>query len=75
MPKYRIADLNFSYHNSWLIDLLKVRGDAFKKNNWEEVKRLNSVMSNKVRQNYNELTKPVSAFVTMESEVAYNCIC
>ena len=27
---YRVADVNFAYYNSWLIDKLKKRGDAIK---------------------------------------------
>ena len=30
----RIVDINFAYHNSWLIDLLRQRGTAIKYQQW-----------------------------------------
>ena len=35
---FHVADVNFAYRNSWLIDMLKVRGTAIK---WQDWKKLN----------------------------------
>jgi len=34
---YRIADINFAYHNSWLIDSLRERGTHIKDQTWDKV--------------------------------------
>lgn len=30
----RVSDISFAYHNSWLIDGLRTRGDAIKMQEW-----------------------------------------
>ena len=37
----RIADINFAYHNSWLINKLKDRGEAIKYQQWDQLNEIN----------------------------------
>ena len=38
---YRIADVNFAYHNSWLLDTLRERGDYVKWQMWTHLNLVN----------------------------------
>lgn len=71
----RIADLSFSFSNSWVINMLKDRADAVKRNNWDLVGRINTTMGTKISDKYLELVVPVGAYVTMTDEDAYNRFC
>lgn len=37
----KVADVNFAYHNSWLLDALRVRGAAIKQCKWDELNEQN----------------------------------
>ena len=45
---YRSADVNFAYHNSWLLDGLRVRGEHIKAQDWEEVNKCNREITDKI---------------------------
>ena len=68
----RIADINFAFHNSWLIDLLRSRGDHIKYQDWEKLNETNKMITEKIHENMDDVTTPKCAFVSIESEVAYN---
>ena len=70
----RVADINFAYYNSWLLDSLRTRGDHIKYQQWDELNKINAEITEKIRKPdiLAELTTPKCAFVTMESETAYN---
>lgn len=36
-----IADINFAYHNSWLLDRLRERGDCIKFQEWDKLNEVN----------------------------------
>jgi hypothetical protein len=38
----RVADLNFAYQNSWLLDLLRTRGNYIKFQQWDKLNELNA---------------------------------
>lgn len=37
----KVSDINFAYHNSWLLDALRVRGAAIKQCKWDELNEQN----------------------------------
>lgn len=71
---YRVADVNFAYYNSWLIDKLKKRGDAIKWQNWKELNEVNTSITTELHEKMEETITPVSAFIVIESETAYNYV-
>lgn len=68
----KIADINFAYHNSWLIDALRTRGDHIKYQDWAKLNEANRSITQKIHENMDEVTTPKCAFVSIESEEAYN---
>lgn len=73
----RIADLNFAYHNSWLLERLRERGDCIKYQQWKELNELNRKITDEIHQDLNgeaKLIVPKCAFVSIESETAYNVL-
>jgi len=73
----RIADLNFAYQNSWLLDKLRARGDHIKFQQWDKLNVLNKEITTKLHEPgiMESLLIPKCAFVSIESETAYNIIC
>ena len=72
----RIADINFAYHNSWLLNRLKDRGEFIKMQQWDKLNEINRTITEEIHRNEHEkLLKfclPKCAFVSIESEDAYN---
>ena len=76
---FRIADINFAYHNSWLIDGLRDRGTAIKNQNWAELNKINEELTRRMHSTRDDgstemswLLMPKCAFVSFESEEGYN---
>ena len=70
----KVADINFGYKNSWLLDDLYERGNLIKFKEWGKLNELNKEMTRKMHEDMETLTTPVCAFVCMETEEAYNHI-
>lgn len=76
----RISDINFAYHNSWLINKLRERGDAIKYQQWDKLNEINRETTQRIHSQAPDsdgteimkLTTPKCAFVSIESEEAYN---
>ena len=68
IDKVRVADIQFSYKNGSLINLLKKRGEHVKNNNWPALKKINEELDKIKTKEYQNLIVPVGAFVTFESE-------
>ena len=68
----RVADLNLHFHNSEVIDLLKKRGTHIRAGDDVKTKSVIRELQNHVQDNYEELSLPFAAFVTLETEKAYN---
>ena len=68
----RIADINFAYYNSWLLDSLRTRGDLIKYQQWDDLNKLNVELTQRIRDDMENITTPKCAFVSIESETAYN---
>lgn len=63
-----VADINFVCDDSWMFDLLSKRGSAIKNMDFSEVKVINKQIIDSISEKKDLLTKPVSAFVTLENE-------
>ena len=81
----RVVDINFAYYNSWLIDMLRKRGSYIKYQKWEELNEINRSITQRIKNNLSDeqddeqrteksLTLPKCAFITIESELAYNAL-
>lgn len=88
-----VSNVDFTYHNSWLLDMLREKGDYVKWQEWKKLNVLNREMTRKVHEDMARaenaavgiendpegedakvcsLVDPISAFVSMETEEAYN---
>ena len=70
----QVSDINFAYKNMWLLDDLVVRGEYIKYKQWDKLNQLNREITRKMHEDMENLTTPVCAFISMESETAYNHI-
>ena len=72
----RVADLNFAYQNSWILDELRKRGEHIKFQRWDKLNEINAKITSELRQpgKIEECIMPKSAFVSIENELAYNVI-
>jgi len=73
-PNASIIDIQFAFNNYDLLSALKVRGTALTNLDFEKVKEQDKYISDMIKDgdNYEKLTRPVCAFVTFESDDAYN---
>ena len=71
--RINIAQITFAFHNSEIINLLKKRGTFIGTEKWEDLKKINGTINEKIKdeQILNELQTPCSIFVTFESEEGY----
>jgi hypothetical protein len=68
VDRIRIADIQFSFKNSSLINTLKIRGQNIKENNWAALKKTSELLDRIKTKEYQNLLIPVGAFITFESE-------
>lgn len=68
----RIADVNFAYYNSWLLDGLRDRGDAIKYQQWDKLNEQNKKLTERIHSDMQNLITPKCAFISIESETHYN---
>ena len=81
----KVADMNFAYYNSWLLDKLRERGDFIKMQQWDKLNAINKQIKDTMHgtmtvdgvetETLPEWTTPKCAFVSIESEEAYNALC
>ena len=45
----KVASVDFTYHNSWLLDMLKERGDYIKWQDWRKLRLLNREMTFRIK--------------------------
>ncbi len=64
----KIADIVFAFNNSQLITLLKQRGNHIMFQRYDKMREIEAQISNLKNEKYNELTRPVDAFITFEEE-------
>ena len=78
----KVADINFAYHNSVLLDKLRTRGEFIKYGQWKEMNELNRNLTAMLKEedphtgtnNLELWTTPKCAFVSIENEEFYNIL-
>jgi hypothetical protein len=68
----RVAEINFFFKNTPLIDMLKARATAINGKNWNKVKQINQQMTDEVQRDPVAICTPIGAFVTFHDEYSYN---
>ena len=82
----KVSAVDFTYHNSWVLDMLREKGDYVKWQEWKKLNALNKEMTRRVHEDMSQedaalvdpeerkptICDPISAFVSMETEEAYN---
>ena len=82
----KVATIDFTYNNSWLLDMLRERGDYVKWQEWKKLNQINKEMTRRIHEDSMNveqaklnpaeakpsLADPISAFISMESEESYN---
>ena len=65
-----VRDIVFAYNNYQVINVLKQRGTAIANCQWDSVKTYDEKLTKIVKNpaNYERLTRPVCAFITLESD-------
>ena len=67
----RVANINFSFDNASLLNLLMERGEAIARDDREKVGTLDETIDVDLKENYETYSVPRFAFVTFEDEEAY----
>ena len=67
----KIADIVFAFNNAELIKLLKERGQHIMFQRFDQMREVEAKISKLKDENYQDLTRPVCAFITFEEEDAY----
>ena len=81
----KVSNIEFTFYNSWVLDMLREKGDYVKWQEWKKLNQLNKSLTERVRKDIADdqellspddykpnLCDPLSAFVSMETEEAYN---
>lgn len=67
-----IADINFYFDNSDILDCLKARAIAIDNNDWTKTRELNKKLTDLCKRDKAKLQRPLGAFVTFNDERSYN---
>jgi len=67
-----VVTIDFTYDNAELILMLKERGELIKAEKWEEVTKIETEIDHMKSEELVKLTRPISAFITFESEEGYH---
>jgi hypothetical protein len=68
ISEVKIADIVFAFSNAELIRLLKVRGQHIVFQRYDAMRAVEQQISDLKNQKFNELIRPVDAFITFEEE-------
>jgi hypothetical protein len=71
----KIADINFTFDNREMLNLLIKRGSALENKEKSKVILIEKEIDDLVEQNHKRLTTPLSAFITFETEKGYLIAC
>ena len=75
MTPVRIANITFAFKNSKLIRLLKKRGTAVAAGQFRNLPKIDEEINNLKEKDLQSLTKPVSAFITFETQDGFERAC
>ena len=68
LTEIKVADLNFCFDNRAIIELLKERGEAIAKQNFDEVNRTETKINALIRSDYDTLVTPMMCVITFEED-------
>lgn len=68
----KIVDIAFAYNNAKLISLLQERGKCIVYQKYERMHEIENEISELKKNQYDDFTKPVCAFITFEEEAGVN---
>lgn len=68
IQEVKIADIVFAFNNARLIQLLRVRGQHIMFQRYDKMREVEAQISELKNENFNELVRPVDAFITFEEE-------
>lgn len=68
MGEEKVFEVVFAFKNHDLLQVLAQRAHAITEEDWEEVVEQNKKLTKLVKENYTQMTTPLSAFVTMCTE-------
>lgn len=71
LTEVKIADIVFAFNNQDLINLLKERGQHITYQRYKKMREVEKEISQLKDSKFNDLTRPISAFITFEEEDAY----
>ena len=66
--KFKIADIQFAFNNSKILDLLKKRGDAIKNADFKTVRKIEEKMTQVKNKRFDDINVPVEMYVTFYNE-------
>lgn len=46
-----MSAINFTFHNSWVLDMLREKGDYIKWQEWKKLNMLNRVLTKRIKEN------------------------
>jgi hypothetical protein len=70
--RIRIVTITFSFDNGKLLKLLGERGEAIRSEDFIKMRKIESEINELKEKELDKLTRPCSAFVTLENEEGYN---
>ena len=47
----KVSAINFTFHNSWVLDMLREKGDYIKWQEWKKLNMLNRVLTKRIKEN------------------------
>jgi hypothetical protein len=68
ITEVKIADISFAFNNAELINLLKERGGHIVRQKYDKMREVEAKISQLKTDKFDDLTKPVDAFITFEEE-------
>jgi len=74
-PAVRIANITFAFNNAKLIGLLRQRGTIVASGNFTKLPDIDAKINDLKTHDLQSLTKPVSAFITFETQDGYERAC
>jgi len=74
-PQVKIANITFAFNNAQLIKLLKKRGGVIAEGKFFKLPAIDKEINILKEEDIQSLTKPVSAFITFETQDAFERAC
>jgi len=73
--KIVISSITFAFNNVPLLKLLQQRGKLITSAKYEKISVINSKLKEQIQAQYDQITRPMAAFITFESQEGYERAC